>query len=62
MTAAAVRRFALPPARDGFYRDIAVLAYPLRQGAALPGVVHVLEMTRSQDNLTSSLQIWHSMP
>jgi hypothetical protein len=31
------QRLALPPARDGFYRDIAVLAYPLRQGAALPG-------------------------
>src|ERR1039457_86972 len=31
------QRLALPPARDGFYRDIAVLAYPLCQGAALPG-------------------------
>lgn len=26
-----------PPAREGFYREIAVLAYPLRHGAALAG-------------------------
>ena len=29
----------LPPIKNGFYRQIAVLAYPLRHGAALPGAV-----------------------
>jgi alpha-L-rhamnosidase len=27
----------MPPAKNGFYRDIAVLAYPLKHGLALPG-------------------------
>jgi hypothetical protein len=27
----------MPPIKNGFYRQIAVLAYPLRHGAALPG-------------------------
>jgi hypothetical protein len=30
-------QLALPPAQNGFYRPIAVLAYPLRHGASLPG-------------------------
>jgi hypothetical protein len=27
----------VPPSKNGFYRDIAVIAYPLKHGAALPG-------------------------
>jgi hypothetical protein len=30
-------QLAAPPTRNGFYRPIAVLAYPLRKGAAMPG-------------------------
>lgn len=30
-------RLPMPAAKNGFYRQIAVLAYPLRHGAALPG-------------------------
>lgn len=30
-------QLAMPPMTNGFYRQIAVLAYPLRHGAALPG-------------------------
>jgi hypothetical protein len=30
-------QLAAPPIRNGFYRPIAVLAYPLRKGAPLPG-------------------------
>lgn len=30
-------QLAMPPVTNGFYRPIAVLAYPLRHGAALPG-------------------------
>ena len=30
-------QLAAPPTRNGFYRPIAVLAYPLRKGAPLPG-------------------------
>ena len=30
-------QLAMPPVRNNFYRQIAVLAYPLRHGAALPG-------------------------
>src|ERR1022692_1010872 len=30
------RALSLPPAKIGFYRDIAVLGYPLRHGEALP--------------------------
>jgi hypothetical protein len=30
-------RLPAPPAKNNFYREIAVLAYPLRQGSALPG-------------------------
>jgi hypothetical protein len=29
----------LPPSKNGFYRDIAVMAYPLKHGAPLPGDV-----------------------
>jgi hypothetical protein len=31
------QKLAVPAAKNGFYRQIAVLAYPLRHGAALPG-------------------------
>jgi len=30
-------KLATPPTEDGFYRQIAVLAYPLRHGVSLPG-------------------------
>jgi len=34
---AATLQLAMPPMKNGFYRDIAVLAYPLRHGPALAG-------------------------
>ena len=34
-------RLPMPPAKEGFYRDIAVLAYPLRPGRSRPRPIHL---------------------
>ncbi len=56
---------AAPPSRNGFYRDVAVLAYPLRHGEALPGAKDALEPRRAIRSLavkTASEEAGFSVP
>ena len=53
----------MPPVKNGFYRQIAVLAYPLRHGAALPGAKGDSRAPiRSLKYKTASLETGISMP
>jgi hypothetical protein len=53
----------MPPVKNGFYRQIAVLAYPLRHGAALPGMKGDSRAPiRSLRSKTASLETGISMP
>jgi hypothetical protein len=53
----------MPPISNGFYRQIAVLAYPLRHGAALPGMKgDGRAPIRSLEYKTASLETGISMP
>jgi alpha-L-rhamnosidase len=54
---------AMPPVKNGFYRDIAVLAYPLAHGAPLPGAVGAGRPTIQALRLkTASAETGISMP
>lgn len=53
----------IPPIKNGFYRQIAVLAYPLRHGAALAGTMSDSRAPiRSLRYKTASLETGISMP
>jgi hypothetical protein len=53
----------MPAVQNGFYRQIAVLAYPLRHGPALPGAAGDSRMPiRSLDFKTASMETGISMP
>jgi hypothetical protein len=52
-----------PPSKNGFYRDIAVLAYPLAHGAALPGEAGAgRPAIRKLDAKTAAIETGMSMP
>ncbi|MDP9051961.1 MAG: glycoside hydrolase [Acidobacteriota bacterium] len=54
---------AMPPAKNGFYRDIAVLAYPLNHGLALPGETAAgRPAIRALKFKTASMETGISMP
>jgi hypothetical protein len=53
-----------PPATNGFYRQIAVLAYPLRHGAGLPGEAGdaTRKPIRALDMKSAAIETGFSMP
>ena len=56
-------QLAAPPERNGFYCPIAVLAYPLRHGAPLPGAVDSgREGIANLEFKTASMETGFSMP
>ncbi len=60
--AAVSRDLPAPPVREGFYRDIAVLAYPLRHGASLAGQDNQRRPIRQLAIKIASQEAGFSMP
>lgn len=56
------RDLPVPPTRENFYRDIAVLAYPLRHGAALAGQGNPRRPIRQLAIKSASQEAGFSMP
>jgi hypothetical protein len=61
-TASPTQHLAAPAAKNGFYRQIAVLAYPLRHGEPLPGLGSPRPAIRDLPFKSASAETGFSMP